>query len=321
MRVEAGGGRARAVGAPASRPPRATVAARSGEGAYPWLWILPALALVLLFTLYPVAHTLWTSLHRVMILLPGEPFIGLANYRAVLESAFFAPALLNSLWFTATAAPLIVLLGLGVAHLLLADFRGRFLVRSVVILPWALPGAISAVLWIWIFHPSWGILNLVLYELGLIERYIPWLTDPGLVRVSVVVAHVWTQFPFAAVLLMAALTAIDPQLYEAAKIDGAGRWQRFRFVTFPQIKAMVVVLLVYAALVAFTSYDLVYAMTGGGPGTATTLLSFQIWKESFSMYNFGNGAALAFITVLISLGFIFAIVRALPSDLFGDADA
>jgi ABC-type sugar transport system permease subunit len=319
--VEAGRGRARAFSVPTSRRPRASVAARSGEGLYPWLWVLPALAMVLLFTLYPVAHTLWTSLHRVMILLPGEPFVGLANYRAVLESAFFAPALLNSLWFTATAAPLIVLLGLGVAHLLLADFRGRFLVRSVVILPWALPGAISAVLWIWIFHPSWGILNLVLYELGLIERYIPWLTDPGLVRVSVVVAHVWTQFPFAAVLLMAALTAIDPQLYEAAKIDGAGRWQRFRFVTFPQIKAMVVVLLVYAALVAFTSYDLVYAMTGGGPGTATTLLSFQIWKESFSMYNFGNGAALAFITVLISLGFIFAIVRALPSDLFGDADA
>ena len=321
MRVEAGRGRARAFSVPTSRPPRASVAARSGEGLYPWLWVLPALAMVLLFTLYPVAHTLWTSLHRVMILLPGEPFVGLVNYRAVLESAFFVPALLNSLWFTVVAAPLIVLLGLGVAHLLLADFRGRFLVRSVVILPWVLPGAISAVLWIWIFHPSWGILNLILYEAGLIDRYLPWLTDPPLVRISVVVAHVWTQFPFAAVLLMAALTAIDPQLYEAAKIDGAGRWQRFRFVTFPQIKAMVVVLLVYAALVAFTSYDLVYAMTGGGPGTTTTLLSFQIWKESFSMYNFGNGAALAFITVLISLGFIFAIVRALPSDLFGDADA
>ncbi|HSA82986.1 MAG TPA: sugar ABC transporter permease [Geminicoccaceae bacterium] len=320
MRAEAGRGRARAVGAPAARPPR-TVAAPSGKGAYAYLWVLPALALVLLFTLYPVAHTLWTSLHRVMILLPGEPFVGLANYQAVLESAFFAPALLNSLWFTLVAAPLIVLLGLGVAHLLLADFRGRFLVRSVVILPWALPGAISAVIWIWIFHPSWGILNLLLYEAGLIDRYLPWLTDPPLVRVSVVVAHVWTQFPFAAVLLMAALTAIDPQLYEAAKIDGAGHWQRFRFVTFPQIKAMVVVLLVYGALVAFTSYDLVYAMTGGGPGTATTLLSFHIWKESFSMYNFGNGAALAFITVLISLGFIFAIVKALPSDLFGDPDA
>jgi ABC-type sugar transport system permease subunit len=304
----------------ALRPWRAAGAARAGEGAWPWLWILPALALVLLFTLYPVAHTLWTSLHRVMILLPGEPFVGLANYGAVLESAFFVTALLNSLWFTLVSAPLVVLLGLGVAHLLLAEFRGRALVRSVVILPWVLPGAISAVIWIWIFHPSWGILNLILYELGLIESYIPWLTDPALVRVTVVVAHVWTQFPFAAVLLMAALTAIDPQLYEAAKLDGAGRWQRFRFITFPQIKAMVVVLLVYGALVAFTSYDLVYAMTGGGPGTATTLLSFQIWKESFSMYNFGSGAALAFITVLISLGFIFAIVKALPSDLFGGPD-
>ena len=125
-----------------------------------------------------------------------------------------------------------------------------------------------------------GILNLLLYEAGLIDRYLPWLTDPALVRISVVVAHVWTQFPFAAVLLMAALAAIDPQLYEAAKIDGAGRWQRFRFVTFPQIKAMIVVLLVYAALVAFTSYDLVYAMTGGGPGTATTLLSFRSGKRA-----------------------------------------
>jgi ABC-type sugar transport system permease subunit len=191
-------------------------------------------------------------------------------------------------------------------------------VRAVVILPWALPGAISAVLWLWIFHPSWGILNLLLYEAGLIDRYIPWLTDPFLVKLTVVVAHVWTQFPFAAVLLMAALVAIDPELYEAARIDGAGGWQRFRHVTLPQIKAMLVVLLVYSTLVAFTSYDLTYAMTGGGPGTATTLLSFQIWKESFSMYNFGNGAAVAFITVLISLGFIFAILKALPSDLFGD---
>jgi multiple sugar transport system permease protein len=285
---------------------------------YPALWVLPALCLVLAFTVYPVAHTLWTSLHQVMILLPGEPFVGLANYRAVVSGPFFLTALANSLWFTTISAPLIVLLGLCVAHLLLASFKGRFLVRAVVILPWALPGAISAVLWLWIFHPSWGILNLLLYEAGLIGGYIPWLTDPTLVKLTVVVAHVWTQFPFAAVLLMAALVAIDPELYEAARIDGAGGWQRFRHVTLPQIKAMLVVLLVYSTLVAFTSYDLTYAMTGGGPGTATTLLSFQIWKESFSMYNFGNGAAVAFITVLISLCFILAIVKALPSDLFGD---
>ncbi|HET6522140.1 MAG TPA: sugar ABC transporter permease, partial [Geminicoccaceae bacterium] len=129
---------------------------------------------------------------------------------------------------------------------------------------------------------------------------------------------VWQQFPFAAVLLMAALVAIDPELYEQARIDGASRWQGFRHVTFPQIRAMLVVLLIYNSLLALTAYDIVYAMTGGGPGTATTLLSFHIWKESFSMLNFGNGAAVAFLMVLMSLGFIAVILRLLPSDLFGE---
>ncbi len=285
---------------------------------YPLEWLVPVLFLVVLFTAYPVAHALWTSLHQVMVLLPGEPFVGLKNYQSVLASRYFAVALRNSLVFTAISAPLAVLLGLGVAQLLLARFRGRALVRYVVILPWVLPGAITAVLWIWIFNPSWGILNLVLYELGLIDSYIPWLTDPVLVRICVIVAHVWTQIPFAAVLLMAALAAVDPELHDAAKVDGATPLQRFRYISLPQIKAMIVVLLVYNTLIAFTSYDITYAMTGGGPGTATTMLSFQIWKESFSMLNFGNGSAVAFIMVLISIGFILAIVKALPSDLFGE---
>ena len=122
--------------------------------------------------------------------------------------------------------------------------------------------------------------------------------------------------PFAIVLLMAALSAINPETWEAATVDGATTWQRFRFVTFPQIKAMVVVLSVYNALTAFTSYDLVYAMTGGGPGQATTLLSFQIWRQSFSLYDFGAGSAVAVIVVLVSLTLIAAITKAMPSDLY-----
>jgi ABC-type sugar transport system permease subunit len=136
--------------------------------------------------------------------------------------------------------------------------------------------------------------------------------------VSVVIAHVWTQIPFTVVLMMAALSTLNPELTEAAKIDGANRWQQFRHVIYPHIKAIAVVLLIYNALTAFTSYDIVYAMTGGGPGTATTLLSFQIWKESFSMYDFGAGSAVAFIVVLISALFIVAITKAIPSDLFAD---
>jgi multiple sugar transport system permease protein len=208
-----------------------------------------------------------------------------------------------------------VLAGFFTARLLLARFHGRGLVRAMVILPWVLPGAISAVIWTWVFHPSWGILNLLLYEAGLIDRYIPWLTNPELARLTVVIAFVWTQFPFAAILIMAGLTMIERDLYAAAQVDGANRWQRFRYVTFPSLRPIFTILLIYHSLVALTSYDLVYAMTAGGPGTATTLLSFRIWQESFSMMNFGTGSAIAFILVLLSLAFMAAIIRALPAEL------
>ena len=242
--------------------------------------------------------------------------MGFDNYFNVIESPYFWESLRNTLWFTLISVPLIIVVGFAVAKLLLAKFVGRAVVRSVVILPWVLPGAVAGAVWMWIFHPSWGIFNLILYEFGIIDSYIGWLTDPTLAKVSVIVAHVWMQFPFAGILLMAALLAIDPQLYEAAEIDGASAFQRFRHVTLPHIKPMVVILCVYESLIGLTTYDLTYALTAGGPGTATTLISQHIWKESFQMLNFGNGAALAFIMMLLSLGFIFAILKAIPSDLF-----
>jgi multiple sugar transport system permease protein len=282
---------------------------------FPIAWLLPALSLVLLFTLYPVADALYTSLHQVIVILPVSPFVGFRNYAEVIGSPEFWAAFANTIAFALATTPLVLITGLGVARLLLTQFHGRAVVRSVLILPWVLPGAVAAVIWMWIFHPSWGILNLVLYKLGLIGHYIPWLTDPQLARLSVTVAFVWTQFPFAAVLFMAALTAIDRELHEAARVDGASALQTFRYITLPLIKPIILVLAIYQALVALTSYDLVYALTAGGPGTATTLLSFQIWKESFSMMNFGAGSAVGFILVVLSLLFMAAIIKALPATM------
>ena len=283
---------------------------------FPGLWLLPALLPVILMTVYPIGHALWTSLHEVMILFPGEPFVGLRNYERIVAGDYFGVALRNSLLFTALAAPLTVLIGTLVALFLQRRFIGSQIVRSVVLLPWVLPGAISAVLWVWVFHPSFGFLNGLMLDLHLIDTPIGWLTNPRTALGAVLVAHVWTQIPFAVVLVMAALSTINAETLEAAAIDCRSAVKRFRYVVFPEIKSMIVVLLVYNALVAFTSYDLVYAMTGGGPGTATTLLSFQIWRESFSMYDFGAGSAVAFIVVVISALLIVAITRALPSDLF-----
>jgi len=285
---------------------------------FPALWLLPALLPVALMTIYPVAHALWTSLHSVTLLFPDQPFNGLNNYRTVVGSNYFRDALTNSLLFTLLAAPLVAILGTLVALFLQRRFFGSRLVRSVVLLPWVLPGAVSAVLWIWVFHPSFGILNGMLRSVGAIDGSIQWLTSPKLALAAVTVAHVWTQIPFAVVLVMAALAAINRETLEAASIDCRSPFKRFRHVVFPEIKSMIVVLIVYNALTAFTSYDLVYAMTGGGPGTATTLLSFQIWRESFSMYDFGAGSAAAFIVAAISAVLIVAIARALPSDLFED---
>jgi multiple sugar transport system permease protein len=285
---------------------------------FPLLWLLPALLPVALMTIYPIAHALWTSLHSVMLLFPGEPFVGLDNYLRVVKSNYFQDSLSNSLIFTLFAAPLVVVIGTLIALCLQQRFWGASIVRSVVLLPWVLPGAISAVLWIWVFHPSFGVLNEILRNLHLIDGSIQWLTSPRLALFSVIVAHVWTQVPFAVVLIMAALATINPETLEAAAIDCKSPLRRFRHVVFPEIKSMIVVLVVYNALTAFTTYDLVYAMTGGGPGTATTLLSFQIWRESFSMYDFGAGSAVAFIVVAISAVLILAITRALSSDLFGN---
>jgi multiple sugar transport system permease protein len=285
---------------------------------FPAFWLLPVLIPVALMTIYPVAQALWTSLHSVMLLFPGEPFAGLDNYERVVTSNYFQDALRNSLVFTLLSAPLVVVFGTLIALFLQRSFFGVQIVRSIVLLPWVLPGAISAVLWIWVFHPSFGVLNGLLLDLHLIDGSIGWLTSPRLALISVVVAHVWTQIPFAVVLIMAALSAINPETLEAAAIDCRSAVKRFRYIIFPEIRSMIVVLMVYNALTAFTTYDLVYAMTGGGPGTATTLLSFQIWRESFSMYDFGTGSAVAFIVVAISAVLLAGITRALPSDLFAE---
>jgi multiple sugar transport system permease protein len=283
---------------------------------FPGLWLLPALLPVILMTVYPIGHALWTSLHEVMLLFPDQDYVGLRNYQRVITSNYFLDALQNSLVFTLFAAPLVVVLGTLIALFLQRRFFGSELVRSIVLLPWVLPGAISAVLWVWVFHPSFGILNGTMRNLGLIDAPIHWLTSPQTALLAVAAAHVWTQIPFAIILMMAALSAINSETLEAAALDCRNPLRRFRYIVFPEIKSMIVVLLVYNALIAFTSYDLVYAMTGGGPGTATTLLSFQIWRESFSMYDFGAGSAVAFIVVIVSAVLIAAITRALPSDLF-----
>ncbi len=207
---------------------------------------------------------------------------------------------------------MLVVLGVLVALLLNERFPGNTLLRAGMLLPWAIPASVVGVIWKWVFLDSWGALNAGLYSLGLIDNYISWLTTPWLARFAVIVAFTWSQLPLVAILLLAALQAIPDELYEAAAIDGASAVSRFWAVTLPGIRPMLVIVTLYEILMALNVFDITYAMTGGGPGTATSLLTYYIWAETFKMLNFGNGAALAVVIALLALAFIAAIVRALP---------
>ena len=282
---------------------------------YPIEWLFPVLILVILFTVFPVAYAIYNSLHQIILVLPTTPFVGLKNYFEVLTSIYFKEAILNTLLFTVTTAPATVIISLGIARLLLTKFYGRAILRPVVLIPWAIPGSVAGILWLWIFHGQWGLLNGFLLKLGIIKNYIPWLMDARLAKFCVSVAHIWTQVPFASILLMAALTTIPKDIYEAAEVDGAGAFRRLFSITIPQIKGMIIITLIYECIMGLTSYDVVYSMTAGGPGGATTLLSYFIWAEAFKLLSFGRGAALGVIMAVITFALIMAILKAIPTDI------
>lgn len=291
---------------------RGGIKRRTGRGAFnAYLMIAPAVLLVAAFTLYPYIYAFWSSIRVMSPLLPPA-FAGLKNYKAVITSIYFLRAVRHTLVFTAASVPITAVLGLLTASLLNRRFFGDALLKAMVLLPWAIPIAISGVVWRGFFNSGWGALNALLYMAGIIPKYIGWLTTPSLAMSVVITAQIWTQFPFAAVLILAAMQAIPEELYEAAAIDGAGVLQRFFHVTLPGIRAMLAIVVIFETLMGLTTFDLTYALTGGGPGTATTLVSYYTWAESFKMLNFGNGSALAVILAVVSLAMILAIIQFIP---------
>jgi multiple sugar transport system permease protein len=277
------------------------------------LLVAPAVLLVAAFTLYPFGYALYTSTQLSSPILEAR-FVGLQNYQDVITSSYFLDAAKNTLLFTAASVPVLMVLGVLVAVLLNESFFGNGFLRAGMLLPWAIPAAAAGVIWKWVFLDDSGALNASLYSLGITEDYVPWLTTPSLARLAVVVVFIWTQLPLVSILLLAALQAVPDDLYDAAAVDGASALGRFRHITLPGIRPMLVIVAVYEVLVALATFDLTYSLTGGGPGTATTLLTYFIWSETFNQLSFGQGAALAVVIALVSLAAIFVILRALPED-------
>ena len=289
------------------------------EARIAWRLVLPAFLTILCVALFPLLWTVWESLHLHDLRMPwlGKPLIGLDNYIEALRDPRFWSALGHTTFFALTSVGLELLLGLVLALALNRTFRGRGLVRAAVLVPWAIPTVVSALLWRFMFEGQHGIVNSVLVRAGLVERPIVWFIDPLAAWVPVILSDVWKTTPFVALLLLAGLQNIDSSLYEAARIDGASAWPQFRHVTLPLLRPAILVALIFRTLDAFRVFDLVYALTGGGPGTSTEPIALYTFNALLQNLQFGYGSALSVIVFLLTFTLALIYIRVLGAELTG----
>ncbi len=273
---------------------------RSGR-LLPYLFVLPALAVYGVFLLYPLAQTAVMSLWRWDGLTPDYAWVGLDNYvRLVQDPTVWRAALNNARWVVLAVFPIAIGLALAVA-LHQGRPRGRSAYRTIFFLPYVLPTVVVALAWGWVYHPSWGSLNAGLGALGLESLAHNWLGDPGIALLALATAANWAGYGFCMVLFLSGLNAIDPSLYDAAKVDGAGGWQRFRHITLPSLAntTNIVVLVVFINTVRV--FDIVFVMTAGGPNGATEVLGTTIYRQTFQNLDIGYGSAISMFMVLVIL--------------------
>jgi len=286
------------------------------EGSLAFLLLLPSVVVIFAIILYPLLRTLWISFFRVDSPLPGHyPFLGLGNYRRTFANPDFWAAARRTTYFTVVSTFLELALGVLVGLLLNVKFRGRWVLRSIVVLPWALPTIVNATMWRWIFNPEYGALNALLTQLHLTSHYRSWLGSPFLALNMVIAADVWKTTPLVAFLFLAGLQTIPGELYEAARVDGSGPIRAFFSITLPLLTSTILVVLVVRTIEAFKVFDIIYVMTRGGPANGTTTLAYYAYLQAFSNQLFGYGAALAYVMALFILGFAVLYVRLLRREV------
>ncbi len=292
--------------------PRAPRSTGQHEGRFALLLLLPAAVVVFGVVIWPVARTLVVSLYDVDSAMPGSyPFVGLDNYVRVFQDDRFYTVLGHTMYFTLVSTFLELALGIAVALLLNAPLRARWLWRSIVVLPWALPTIVNGALWRWIYNGQYGALNGLLDTLGISQTPTQWLGEPFLALNMVIIADVWKNTSIVVFFILAGLQTIPSDLYEAARVDGAGPWRAFWRLTIPMLAPSIAVVLILRTIEAFKVFDIIYVMTGGGPASGTQTIAFYTYLQAFSNQLFGYGAALAYLIVLAVFALAMVYLRIL----------
>lgn len=269
-------------------------------------FLAPAVLYVLAFFLYPLIHNARMSLqdYTVASFWSGEaPFVGLDNYRAIVADENFLPTLTNTAVFTVTSIAFQFVIGLALAMFFASRFPLSSLIRSLMLLPWLLPLVVSASVWRWMFDQDNGVVNAFLRMTGLIDSTIPWLTSGSWAMPAAIITNIWIGIPFNLVLLYGGLQAIPTSLYEAAELDGAGAWRRFRSVTWPLLRPVTLVTVMLGLVYTLKVFDVIAVLTGGGPARATQTLTIWSYNLSFREFAFGQGAAVGNLLVVLAVVF------------------
>ncbi len=284
----------------ATNPPEIVRTRRIPDRTWGMLLIVPAVLMVACLVLYPVGYAVWLSFHRKHAYLPVETFIGLTNYK----NLFVDPQFWQSFWlgtvYGFSTIGLQIVLGVGAALLLAESFKGRSLVRGIALFPYVVPTIVVVLIWRWILNDSYGLLNHILQSIGIVSAPVTWL-GPSMILISLILVSTWTFFPFVLITVLARLQTINPELYDAAAVDGASAWQRFYHVTLPQLRTILFVVILLRFIFMFTKFDIVWLLGGGTGGTGRFIRTLPVYTyiKTFGQLQVGAGAALAVIMVLI----------------------
>ncbi len=272
----------------------------------------PWMLLVLGLIAWPVLSSLWTSLHLVNLRRPNASgLVGLQNYVTVLTSDYFLGALRVTAILTVFSVLGVVVLGLAFGIVLNEAFRGRGVLRALVLLPWAIPGVVNGVMWQWLLDPNYGLINGSLHWLGVISEYKSWILDERTLFAGLIAAHLWNSLPFPVLVVLAGLQAIPDELYDAAQVDGAGVLARFRYITLPWLIHPLLIIVILGTIGGIRIFDIVYVLTSGGPANASTTIAFAAYRVAFDQLNFGVGNAYAYIIFLMTMTMALVYIRLL----------
>lgn len=283
---------------------------RLGKRILPYAMLSPAVLVTLTIVFLPMLQTAWMSLHEYVLFRPKEfKFIGFDNFVAALQDEVFWISLKHTIIWIGVTIPGQMLLGLGTALLLNQEFRWRALARALIIIPWALPSVVIALMWVWIYDSNYGVLNDFMLRLGLVEQAVPWLADPDLALGAIILTLTWQGFPFFAVMILAGLQSIPKSYYEAASLDGASAWRQFWHITLPGISGVLVTAVLLRTIWVANSFDVIFVMTGGGPGYSTYTLPLYAFIKARTNLDFGYGSALAVLFTFLLMGLVLIYLR------------